>query len=307
MLARDGNASDRFFVIENDLTRCIGLGDLTVVPHGRRWSRPLSLEIKTSGVFKDGGFANVEVFAVVVEETDQARMMVEFRDVLGLNPGGPSKPLEESHPKQAARLLSRGKYLHRLAGTYIKRVQDPDESRWDVMSRVISRAMTEGLAFEIPEDGVARVAIRRKERDGAADAEVIRSALTPHGFAEECESASSIDFQLDHDVSAMIAPIALWQLPIDHRIALLLADIEFATVLHPSVWGRAMQRVELDFEIDDGNWLIGRGETKIIVPRLAAERIRLGVFFEGISPQSTATTIRTAIDRLEQGDSDVVE
>jgi len=39
-IARQAMNSGKFFVIENDLTRCVGLGDLTVVFADRYWTRP---------------------------------------------------------------------------------------------------------------------------------------------------------------------------------------------------------------------------------------------------------------------------
>jgi len=47
-LARRAMQSGELFVFENDLTRCLGVGDLTVVFATRPWTHPLTYEVKSS-------------------------------------------------------------------------------------------------------------------------------------------------------------------------------------------------------------------------------------------------------------------
>lgn len=68
-IARKAHDSGHFFVIENDLTRCLGTGDLTVVFADRHWRQPLAIEVKSSArpAWREGG--QLELLAIAASTT----------------------------------------------------------------------------------------------------------------------------------------------------------------------------------------------------------------------------------------------
>lgn len=299
-IASDAHATGQFLAVENDLTRCLGVGDLTVVPYRRKWSQPLSLEIKTEGVLGRDEFATVNLHAVKMEGTTHEALILEFMQALSLNPGGAEgSELQRKNPAQAEKLMSRGKYLHELGQIEFKRVEEPDDQRWDRITRVVEKALDEGIAVEVTEENVARVAVRQTSKNPDAVAGSIKKKLDPLGFTAESEQGSSFDFQNQDDLSAVIAPIAMWRVPLRVRVALLASEVEFSTVLAPRAWEKAFEAVGLTLQESRQGWKIDGGFQPVIIYRLMSERIRLGAFFEGLSLSHTATAIKNAIDRLD--------
>ncbi len=84
MLARKAHDSGKYYVLENDLTRCLGMGDLTVVPADRGWIRPLSLEIKSKGQWKEGAEVKIGAIAIEYDHPVDAELYRDVRGTVGL-------------------------------------------------------------------------------------------------------------------------------------------------------------------------------------------------------------------------------
>lgn len=75
----------RFFVLENDLTRCLGVGDLTVLSLEEPSLPPLSLEVKTSvKAVEIGAPARLRVAFMEIDDPRAKAVVSDFESVVGL-------------------------------------------------------------------------------------------------------------------------------------------------------------------------------------------------------------------------------
>jgi len=84
LVARKPRESGEFNVIENDLTRVLGQGDLTAVWATREWTRPLYLEVKTRGVWEENNTAELGVSAIEIDSPVDREMYTNFCRIAGL-------------------------------------------------------------------------------------------------------------------------------------------------------------------------------------------------------------------------------
>jgi len=130
-IARQAMNSGKFFVIENDLTRCVGLGDLTVVFADRAWTRPLSFEVKSSArpEWKIGGELHVQLYAVHSDDPADVELSDEFERTIGGGPIPAGESLKE-RPEQTAELLSGAQLLVAATSAAGQRLPGPSPRTW---------------------------------------------------------------------------------------------------------------------------------------------------------------------------------
>ncbi len=293
ILAREAHRTRKWLAVETDLTRCLGVGDLVVVPFGRKWSRPLVLEVKTAGEYREGGVADITVHSVVLEGGADATLLSEFNESLGLR-HSEGTPLAETHPVQAERLREHVELLHAVTGLAVRRVRAPDESRWSRLNRVASGALDRGYRVEIAEDGVAYVGIRRHDGDDqSAAVQKVFAQLSERGYQQgEAEYISSNDFQLENaGVSATaVPPIALWELPVDQRVAILMRELDFSIIVKPTVWRDAFVAQGIDFVERGRVWLVSLDGRSAVFPAFVAAKLH-NALLVGISPGEIAAAV----------------
>ena len=90
MILERAHASERFLVIDNDLTRCLGQGDLTIVRADGRWTAPLCLECFSNDPgepLREGLEVSVNLAGAVADHPDHTGLHRDFAEALGLRMG----------------------------------------------------------------------------------------------------------------------------------------------------------------------------------------------------------------------------
>ena len=282
-------------ILENDLTRALGVGDFTIVRADGKWRRPLSVEVKSSGEPKVGATVETRLTTVVTDEPGDAALFEELRRALGLLDADSTEA--QPHTPQERRMLTKTQQAVRLAARTVVRIQPPATKLREVLARLASRAVSGGSAFETPEEGVGYIAASSEplSTDSSRLNDLVRQ-LRSAGFGPECEYISSEDFQKLDWCAAFFSPIPLW--PLDERLrrALLVGDLLIAVVYKPTVWRDAFAAAGLSLVERGGTWTISRGERNVFVAGFDSRRLSLGLAFAGVSPRGVAQGVATALD-----------
>ena len=166
-IIRDLNASGEFFAVFNDLTRCLGVGDITVVPANTPWSVPLSMELKAKQVDDVGSQAEIDFLYPHSDEPEFAALFQSVRVCLGLKDRG--QPTTDSRAqRQIDELLERTDLLFRMRGRLATRLPPPGSNHWGSIRQLLNNSYTNGSAFDFPEAGVAYFSVRLHDNEGAA-------------------------------------------------------------------------------------------------------------------------------------------
>lgn len=253
-LAMKAHQSGNFFVIENDLTRCIGIGDLTVVPVGVRWRVPLSVEVKASGNVADGEQVGIGATIPVSENADHKSLFEEFCRTVGLAPV-PEDVRVASKEKQIATLTSRSELLLTTLSRPGTELRGPSSQMWRAVDAVLSDALEVGQASRTVEPGVTVIAVRLtgdyETRLRALVAQTREAAPLEHQ-----EVLTSEDLLRAEALSSIVPPIPLWPIARAARNALLSRELHFGVVMTAHVWPRAFAEAGLRLhEVGDG-WLV---------------------------------------------------
>jgi hypothetical protein len=298
-LARRAMESGEFLVIENDLTRCVGVGDLTVVFANRPWSRPLSLEVKSSAPegWRVGGHLHLEVIGVHSDDPLHVELEKEFEHTLGLA-DLPAGVKSREKPAQTEGQLSAAKLLVAVSGAPGQWLPAMTRRVWKTVATVVSRALAEGSSYDLAERGVAFLAMRAIDDEEPADvAKDLIEKLRVAGFHESDRSATSAQLHENDEWSALVPPIALWPVGRDVRAALLCGDLVLACIVRADVWREAMRAEGLELTEEKRGWLVtGRdrgGTARLDV--LEVGKLTLGVAFGGVSPQEIAANLAASL------------
>ena len=148
-IIRDLNASGEFFAVFNDLTRCLGVGDITVVPANTPWPVPLSMELKAKQVDDVGSQAEIDFLSPHSDEPEFAALFQSVRVCLGLKDRG--QPTTDSRAqRQIDELLERTDLLFRMRGRLATRLPPPGSNHWGSIRQLLNNSYTNGSAFDFP-------------------------------------------------------------------------------------------------------------------------------------------------------------
>src|SRR5438128_3530801 len=108
-LARRAMKSGELLVIENDLTRCLGVGDLTVVFAARPWKHPISYEVKSSArpAWRLGAELQIEAIAAVSNDPADVQLHERFTAAAGFG-DLPGTMRSREQPAQTAEQVPAG-------------------------------------------------------------------------------------------------------------------------------------------------------------------------------------------------------
>lgn len=287
-MIQDTHATGQFFAIDNDLTRCLGDGDVTVVRAGKPWSLPLTLELKTpeSEVDESAGEVTVNFTAALSGHPDQAKLHEELAAAIGLSEGVKGRP-PSSLVKQAEGMEQRAKLLFAL--TRPKPQLRRDRSLWPSIQAIVHRAEMFGSSYDEPEPGIVYAAVRLRPGENAEELLLkLLERVQEHIARDEGVSLDIADFRNKDEYSALMPPIALWPLPLTQRAALLGGSVYLACSFFGDVFERAFCAQGLQLNRENGYWQIcGYGEP-IVFDRLEVAKLRLGVAFNAMSPRELA-------------------
>jgi hypothetical protein len=283
-------------VIDNDLTRCLGTGDLTVVSNDMPWSIPLTVECKTAlvtnGPLKEGSEVSVNMTAAVSDSPQHQALHEKFMKAIGANVGRDGRAVGEREARQTTEIMDATQVVSRALERR-PAVNAFAAAQWKSVRNVINRAMLTGAAYDFPEPGIAFMAARNRPGDDSiGESKRYLAQLQQDGFPGG-ESVLTIgDFITDDEMSPVVAPIALWPLPHDQRIALLTNDVFLACIFRNDLWDRALAAHGLTGNFEDGSWVVrGDGLPTVVFDPIQKAQARLGVAFAGVSPRVMAEAI----------------
>lgn len=293
-----------FLVIENDLTRCLGVGDLTVVPISGPSARPIAIEIKTSGDSLELG-AELDVRMSLVETNDPAdqEVMERFKECLGiaLTETITSPELETGQMLRFFEDTQRAEHQRR-------RVRDKMEAppaEWTSAIRVLERAKPGYPAFDWIEEGQVVFAIRYVDdpTQFAADFRLVQERVASLlGATDEhpIKVTTNNDIE-EHDVSSTIVlPTALWMIPASQRAMILNNDLYFGSFLDMAVLQRLLQVEGIALKEEDGEWTLTSGGETLRMDRLERMRVVEAATFGGHRLSRLAESIAETLKRTMQ-------
>jgi hypothetical protein len=284
----DAHATGRFFAIDNDLTRCIGDGDVTVVRAGKPWALPVTYELKSpeSEVVEADGTVTINFLAALTNHPDQVALHEEFASALFMNEGTKGRTAS-SLERQRQGMERRAKVL--LAVTRPREHLPRRKSYWETIRTVISRAQQFGTAFDEPERGLVYAALRlRPNEDTIAMMSRMLERLKEHVPRGE-PLLTTDDFKSEDSYSAVMPPIALWPLPLEQRSALLAGEVLLGCVFRSDIFDDAFREAGLILERDKaGAWRVSGNGEPIVFDSLEVAKLRLGIALNAMSPRELA-------------------
>lgn len=297
-IALSAHDSERFLVVENDLTRCLGIGDLTVVHAHGRWLRPLSIEVKTKGELQEGAEAEINLITSVSNHPADAGLFQEFVEVLGLEERADAQA-SKAGERQGQEILDRTDILVRVT----RRIQDvmpvPKATLWPAMNNVLAKAQQQGFSFDIVENGVAYIGVRTRQGDDVEQAmhRIIRR-LRDFGFGVDQQFAvtTSEDLRTYSFLSAVVPPIAVWPISKPTRVDLLTGAIFFGCIYNPAVWENAFRQHDIAWREDDHGWTLSAGGDRVHLDMIEVRKLTAGVALSGFSPREIAAVVAKMLD-----------
>lgn len=296
------HATGDYFVVENDLTRCLAVGDLTVVPvESAGTHRVYPVELKSHGKLEEGGEARIEYIIATDEQDERDReFLASFEAALGLQ-DAPETERSSGPTRQEEELVDRTTKVREDLGGIETRIQKPDLRHVNSVRQVLHRADIQGKGWDYPEAGLGYAAIRIGEGfDPISSLREAVSGLKRAGLGGEDEGellvASSYELHRYDAASAHITPIALWPVSLRHRMMLLSEQIIFVAWHEADRWEQAFQRHGLDFRWEDGHWVIDleEGEPLTLNP-VEVSKATASVLFSGASPDDFASQTADAL------------
>ena len=298
LVARKPRESGEFYVIENDLTRVLGQGDLTAVWANREWSRPLYLEVKTRGEWVEGGTAELFVSAIEIDSPVDREMYAQYCQIAGLDDPPPEIAFRPND-HQIEGMLVGGEVMLRVTEQRTPDLPAATSRVWRTIDNVLVRALRDGASYDLIERGLGVAAVRAT--DGAES--ISRSTETIErlrdlGLSENVGSAP--DFLTTAPWSALAAPIPMWLLPRRVRAALLVEDLFGIVVATPSLWRDALRDEGLEVERRGKGWLLRGTQGSRFLDMVDVLRLTLGVAFSGISPRAAAHELARSLNRAPE-------
>jgi hypothetical protein len=317
------HADGRFLALQCDLTRCLGVGDIVVLPAPGReseigphayWANPLALEIKSSGRAEEGALAQLQIITPVSGVSPDAVLYKAVTAVLGTTDAPPAaalhRPPDARVKRQESELIQSAELLKHLNEPGLHAALERSDIHWATVDRIVRRASGPAgqPSFDIPEPGLAFVAapVGREGDVGALRTTLQR--LQELGFPRGSPHLSLGHLLEADEISAYVPPIPLWQISEGSRIALLSGVVQLAAIFADSLWKDAWRDAGLRYEDDEGWWIIdmeiGDRFVGVRLDPVEVRRLRYGVAYGGISPRATAAAVLRFIRSKATGDGD---
>lgn len=296
-LMHEAHNTGQFLVIDNDLTRCLGDGDLTVVRAGKPWALPMTYEVKSPGNEepREGLQIIINCIGAVSNHPDQAALHQEFTSAIGFSQGniGPSA---QRLQRQTEGMERRARVLYNVNRP--RQQLNRRDSYWPVIETVIRKAQQQGSSYDEAEPGLLYSAVRvRIGEDTFRLIEQLGRRLQEHVPRGE-PVLTSVEFQDQDEFSAVMPPIALWPLPPDQRALLLGGGVQLGCIFRRDIFDRAFEDVGLALVREGGGWTIRKGEDPALrFDALEAAKLRLGIAYNALSPREAATVCAEEVDR----------
>lgn len=300
-VATEAHATGRFLVIQNDLTRCLCTGDLTVVRADGPWRHPAVFEVKTSKPDPDGKSRITMLGTEGGWPTDIA-LVRDFREVLGFQLDDDAA-LDARAERQMQEILSRADLMHDISGSGMRPLSADGRTTWRALENVLRHALVHGTGFDLLEAGVYVAAVRCEPTDdfAALAGEVLGRV------AEELNAAPGTDGWsvgtsgdlLDNPAAApVVPPILLWRIGPELAARLVAQELFMAGYVRRSVWEDAFRAAGVSFSVeDDGGWVLRQGTGRVTFNQVEVAKLTGGVIYSGISPTAVAAAVAEDLRR----------
>jgi hypothetical protein len=273
-------------VLDNDITRCLGLGDLTVIPFERPWMWPLSIEIKTSMDSGSPGSLDLVLLTLYSGNSSDEEFQAQFCRDLGMMRGTQGET-EADTPQSIKMHAQGGRALQVLAE--VSGVRSPPLPSWrDALNELCERALEVGHACVSPEPGMAYFAVLPMRANAA---EALKAELDIAGFANPSSGLSSLEFLRDDSLSAVFPPIPMWELSDSARANIMAFQLEIGVLFGRTFWPEVAREFSAELEEVKGAWRIRRGDTVVAVRAMHVAESICSVAFQGHSPRQLVRSL----------------
>jgi hypothetical protein len=285
------NESGRFLALENDLTRAIGIGDITVVRTTPPGYRPIQMEMKSSGEVRLGATIQIDSIAAFSDSPEDLALFEDIQTVLGHH-DSPRQARGDREARQTEELIRRAQLVVRLQGSMLTSIKPPSRATWHLFGNVLERALADGAAYDSREQGVAYLGIRCRPGDKPIEAmQDIVGGLEWLGLPLGLPSITSEEFQSSDWWAALVPPIPMWRVSLPIRTSLLSGELFFAVVFTQDAFTGALSDNGITVAAAPTGLLFVRGSESAILPALDVQRFFLGIAFGGVSPKEAARSI----------------
>lgn len=289
------HASGKFLVLNTDVTRCLGVGDLVAVPTDGLWARPLAFEVKTVSVGEQ--HAEIRLIGARPVLSHEAEILDRFSRATGFEITDPF-PLREREARQAEEIQQgAARIFERLLG--ITNVLDAScENHWPIVELVLQRTQETGAAFAATQDGIVYAAIRNAPGDDAAafNAELLQELADAGVRSADYQFFSSLELSGSDSLASIVLPVLLWKLPPGQRIALLNNELHFHSFVRRDVWHEAFGQHGLEWREEHGWWQLTRTGRQMVFQPVQVAKFMFDAAFSALSPDAVARVIAQALD-----------
>lgn len=292
------------WAIENDLTRCCGHGDLTVVRLDRPDATPLLIEVKSHarGDLAEGSVVELLTLSAHTDLPVDKETHAMLLDAMGGVPHTDQMKVSARAERQAQEILSRTEFLASVIRTGAYQLRRPTKNHWNTIAEIIRKAATHGSAYDFPETGLAYFSVSLEGARQQADIARGRHQELIEDLSKQgpIQRASSTELSEVPELSAVVLPIALWGIDVELRAAVLAGRLGFSTFMAENRIAEEFERHQLGFSEEKGRWVIEDDDESYQLDEIEVRATQFAMAFSGLSPRSLVENIAQAL-RVERG------
>lgn len=286
--------SGKYFVLETDLVRCVGTGDLLVIPVERIAWEPLVLELKSSGEVKLGAELGVGIGSAYANDSAHQEIFDDVAAILKTSEwisGGDSPRTQ----RQIHELGERTKRMFQLNRSGAQVLRRPSSPHWRAMTNIIDRAIASGSSFDVVEAGVYKWAVRNRPGDDLEGAivGVHRRIHSIAGISDENKYAwsATADLAERDDLSTVVLPVALWDLPAAQRAAILADELVVGNLRQVGLLEGHLRALGVALERVDGGVRLRKDGDERVMSQLEFTHVEASTSMTGLSLRDVATVL----------------
>lgn len=295
--------SGKFLVLETDLVRCVGTGDLLVVPVNGIGLEPLVLELKSSGEVKIGEELGVGIGSAYSNHPAHEQLSEEVTAVLEAEES-PRGIQGLRADRQMREIEGRTRRMFELSRRGAQVLRRPASPHWKNMAMVIGRALVTGYSFDLAEGDVYKWAVRNHPGDDP-EAALIHihqriseiagiSAQNPYAWASTADLASK-----DH-LAVLVRPVALWELPPDYRATILCEEVLVGNTRRVGLLEAHLRNLGVVLTRVDGGVILTKDGDERAMTQLEFAHIDASVSLTGLSARDVAAAIAEGFSSREK-------
>ncbi|HEV7589211.1 MAG TPA: hypothetical protein VGO40_13935 [Longimicrobium sp.] len=296
---REIHQGGRFWVVANDLTRCFTRGDLTIVRAGHPGSVAINEEIKAT-LIEGSNEVLASINSVRSDDPEHSALHDEFGEEEQRFASNTELARDAREQRQLDRLGEGTKLALRLirrGGSLL-----PHVAHWNSVTSAVERAQSSGGAFDFPEPGVAILALRCRPTDDPKNTyqQCVKEIVEIDERHLSSETRTDVyTFLRDPDLSSLVRPIPLWDIPMTVRVTLLAQEVFLGVSIASGTWSSAMQDAGVTWTEENGYWKCEWNGKKTWMSPLDVQAWKVGAQYGQVSPRQLAAQIRSNLEAFE--------